>query len=42
MAKLFGFIFRSDREACVRLIQEIGVEQFATEMAEKQIMSIRR
>jgi hypothetical protein len=42
MAKLFGFIFRSDRQACIRLIQQNGVEQFATEMAEKQRMTIRR
>ena len=42
MAKLFGFIFRSDREGCIRRIQGIGVEQFATKMAEKQMMTIRR
>lgn len=42
MAKVFGFIFRSNREACIRRIQEIGVEQFAAEMADNQMMSIRR
>jgi hypothetical protein len=42
MARLFGFIFRSDRPACIRLIQAHGVEAFAAEMAEKQIMSIRK
>lgn len=42
MANVFGFIFRSDRAACVRRIHEIGVEQYAAEMAEQQIMTIRR
>ena len=42
MAKLFGFIFRSDRKACINRIKEIGVEQFAGEMAEKGLQSIKR
>jgi hypothetical protein len=42
MAKVFGFIFRSDRAACIRRIREIGTEQYAAEMAEQQMMTIRR
>lgn len=42
MAKIFAFIFRSNRGACIRRIKEIGVEQFAAEMAEKGMQSIKR
>lgn len=42
MAKVFGFIFRSDRAACIRLIQEVGVEQYATQMTEDRVMTIKR
>jgi hypothetical protein len=42
MAKVFGFIFRSDRAARIRLIQEVGVEQYAAQMAEDRMMTIRR
>ena len=42
MAKLFGFIFRSDRAACIRLIAEKGLDNYATYMAENQIQSIRK
>ena len=42
MAKLFGLIFRSDRPACIRLIQAQGVESFATEMAKRETMSVKR
>jgi iron complex transport system substrate-binding protein len=42
IARLFGFIFRSDRRACVLRIKEIGLEPFAKEMAEKGAQTIRR
>ena len=42
MAKLFGFIFRSNRPACVARIKEIGIEQYAEEMAQKRAQSIKR
>ncbi len=42
MAKVFGFIFRSDRAACIRRIKEIGVEQFVAEMAEKGMQTIKK
>ena len=42
MAKLFGFIFRSDRKACIYRIKAIGIEQYAEEMAQKRAPSIKR
>jgi hypothetical protein len=42
MAKVFGFIFRSDRAACIRMIGEKGVEQYARYMADNKLQSIRR
>ena len=32
LARVFGFIFRSDRRKCILRIKEIGVEEFAAEM----------
>ena len=34
ISKVFGFVFRSERGACIRRIREIGVENFAKEMTE--------
>ena len=42
MARIFGFIFRSDRAACVRLIRELGRDAFAREMAGRGTSSVRR
>jgi len=42
MSRIFGFLFRSDRRACLLRIKEIGPEPFAKEMAEKRLQSIRR
>ena len=42
MARLFGFIFRSDRRACIEFIRNNSASQFAEMMAEKRSMSIRR
>jgi hypothetical protein len=42
LAKVFGFIFRSDRQACIRLIAAKGLEPYAAEMAQQRIMSIKR
>lgn len=41
MAKIFAFIFRSDRKACIDRIRCIGKEQFAAEMAEKKTPTIK-
>lgn len=42
MAKVFGFIFKSDRRACIERIREIGTEAFAKEMADIRVPSIPR
>lgn len=42
MAKLFGFVFNSDRAACIRKIKEIGYDRFAAEMTAKKQMSFKR
>ena len=42
MAKLFGFIFNSDRAACINKIKSIGYEQFAQNMAEHKIVSFKK
>jgi hypothetical protein len=39
---LFGFIFRSDRAACIRQIRLIGIEGHAAEMAKGKRQSIKR
>ena len=41
-SKVFSFVFRSDREACIRRIKEVGEEEYAKEMAEKKIMTIKK
>lgn len=41
-SKLFGFIFRSNRRACIARIKETNKEEFAREMAEKKTHSIKR
>lgn len=41
-SKLFALIFKSDREACIKRIEEIGENEYAQEMAEKKIMTIKR
>ncbi len=42
ISRLFGLILRSDRQACIRLIKEKGLEQYVKEMAQNQIMAIKR
>ncbi|MCE1198306.1 MAG: DUF3795 domain-containing protein [Marinilabiliales bacterium] len=42
IAKAFGFIFNSDRAACIRRIREIGPASFALEMAVNRQQTIRR
>jgi len=41
-SKLFALIFKSDREACIRCINEVGEDAFAKEMAEKRIMTLKK
>ncbi|MCX6259118.1 MAG: DUF3795 domain-containing protein [Bacteroidia bacterium] len=42
MFKLVGYILRSDRSACICRIREIGYDNFAFEMAEKKMQTIRK
>lgn len=42
MAKLFGFVFRSDRNACLNMIRSNGYENFAGYMASNKLVSIKK
>jgi hypothetical protein len=42
IAKVFGFVFRSNRAACISLIKEKGYDGFAGYMAGNKMMSIKR
>ncbi|MCP4599161.1 MAG: DUF3795 domain-containing protein [Proteobacteria bacterium] len=42
MSKLFGFIFQSNRAACIHRIQEVGIETYAGEMAKMGRPSLKR
>ena len=42
ISKIFAFIFRSDRKACITAIKESGYDMFAEEMASKKIMTIKK
>ncbi len=41
-SKTIGYIFNSDRTACIKRLKEIGPERFASEMALNRRQSIRR
>ena len=41
IARIIGFVLRSDRAACVRLIREKGPDVFAQEMAASGMQAIR-
>lgn len=41
-ARVFGFIFRSDRKACIDYIKKEGYDSFASHMADKKIQSFPR
>lgn len=42
MARIFGFIFRSDRAACIGAIREKGYDAFVRDMAARRARTIRR
>ena len=42
ISKLFAIIFRSDRFSCIALINKKGYDEYAKEMAEKGIMTVKR
>ena len=42
ISKAFGYIFNSDRSACINRIKEIGYDDFAAEMANSGRQTIKR
>lgn len=42
IARVIGFVLRSNRAACINLIKEKGYESFAAYMAEHKLQSIKR
>lgn len=42
MAKIFAFIFKSDRPACIRFIKEHGEKAYAEQMATRKCQTIKR
>lgn len=42
ISKAFGYIFNSDRPACIARIKEIGYDEFSVEMALNKTQSIKR
>ncbi len=42
IARIFGFVFNSNRSACIARIKEIGYEGFAHEMAKKGTMTFKK
>ncbi|HOW28502.1 MAG TPA: DUF3795 domain-containing protein [Elusimicrobiota bacterium] len=42
ISRIFGFIFRSDRAACIAQIKSIGLDGHANAMAAQKLHSIKR
>jgi len=42
ISKIFAFIFKSDRNACINKIKECGYESFAEYMASNKLQSIKK
>lgn len=42
ISKAFGFLFNSDRSACIAKIREIGYDDFSIEMANSKKQTIKR
>ncbi len=42
IAKIFGFVFRSNRAACITLIKEKGYDGFAGYMTNNKLMTIKK
>lgn len=42
ISNAFGFIFRSDRAACINQIKEIGIQGHADKMTELKLHSLKR
>lgn len=42
MSKLFGFIFKTDRAACIERIKTNGADAFIDQMVEQKSLSVKR
>lgn len=42
IGKIFAFIFRSDRPACIRYIREHGEKEFAEEMTRRKCQTMKK
>lgn len=42
ISKAFGFVFNSDRAACIGKIKEMGYEKFSIDMAQNRRQTIKR
>jgi hypothetical protein len=42
ISKLFAFIFRSNRAACIQQIRDIGIQGHADKMSELKLQSLKR
>jgi hypothetical protein len=42
VSKIIGYVFRSDRNACIKKIKTDGADKFAQDMEEKKTMTIRK
>ena len=42
ISKVFAFIFKSDRPACIRYIKEHGEQAFAEEMAKRECQTMKK
>jgi hypothetical protein len=42
ISRLFGFLFRSNRAACIACIRQRGIDAFATDMAARRAQSMPR
>lgn len=42
IGKIFAFLFKSDRPACIRYIREHGEQAFAEEMTKRKCQTIKR
>lgn len=42
LSKIIGFVFNSDRKACISRINEIGYDGYSMEMAESRRQTIKR
>lgn len=42
ISKIFAFVFRSNRPACIQQIKDIGIQAHADKMTESGIMTLKR